>query len=271
MKTPGAASRTVPITGLRNHYLRIGRPGVSTRKRLEECDQLAADATPLLDEFLDAVRELEIYDNRKEGFYPRKGRLDPQDRRRDKGTTDVTECLRRGPVTVRGVDAPYEFTYLHREVNPLRTTRGKFVDGTAATRSGKGGIDYVALLAGSPPSPILGEIKFGGDKDVYYAFVQLLTYLSEISSVAQAERANKFLFEGKLVVPSRFDVHILLWDYNDRGNDKKKIIESTRRLATAFKAGLTASVGARHPLGRVLCLRPTTQEFAGSLDLVWSA
>ena len=268
--TRDSATRAVPITRLRQRYLRLGKRGVSTGRRHKECEQLAGEVTPLLDEFLEAVRELERYDSRSEGFDPGKGRLDPKERKRNSGTVVVTNCLAAAhPISVPNL-APYEFEYLHREVNPLRTTRGKFVDGTPATRSGKGGIDYVALLDGRSPTPILGEIKFKSDKDAYYAFVQLLTYLSELSSKAQFTRANKFLFKCKLVYPVRFDLHILLWEYNDRG-EKGPIIDSTYQLAVAFKARLTAAMGASCTLGRVLCLRNPPEAFAGTLNLVWSA
>ena len=92
----------------------------------------------------------------------------------------------------------------------------------------------------------------------------------ELSSKAQFTRANRFLFKRRLVYPARFDLHILLWDYNDRGQ-KGPIINDTCRLATAFKARLTAAVGASCTLGRVLCLKEPPGTFAGALDLVWSA
>src|SRR5437867_1755115 len=142
---PDASLRAVPITRLRQRYRRLGQRGVSTRQRHEECDQLTTEVTPLLCEFLEAVHLMERYDNRREGFYPSKGRLSSEDRHRDAGTVVVTNRLRKGPVVVPAL-APYVFRYLQREVNPLRTTRGRFVDGTPATRSGKGGIDYLALL-----------------------------------------------------------------------------------------------------------------------------
>jgi len=268
--TPDSTTRAVPITCLRKRYDRLGQTGVSTRERHNECTQLAREVTPLLDEFLDAVHDLESYDNRCEGFYPEEGRLDPKARKPDGGTGVVTDRLAaHHPVAVSKL-VLYEFEYMHREVNPLRTTRGKFVDGTPATPTGKGGIDYVALLDGRSPTPILGEIKVGSDKDAYYAFVQLLTYLSELSSKAQITRANKFLFNSRLVDPVRFDLHIMLWNYNDRGQ-KGPIIDATCRLAATFKARLAAAVGASSTLGQVLCLRDPPGTFAGALDLVWSA
>ncbi len=263
--TRDSATRTVPITRLRQRYLRLGKRGVSTGKRHEECEQLAGEVAPLLEEFLEAVHLMKSYGNRKEDFYPRGTRVS---KRRKQGTVGVTDLLERGPVAVPEL-APYVFQYLHREVNPLRTTHAGMVRGARAPWSGAGGLDYVGLLQGEPLTPILGEIKVGSDKDAYYAFVQLLTYLSELSSKAQFTRANRFLFRKRLVYPVRFDLHILLWDYNDRGQ-RGPVIDSTCRLAAAFKARLAAAVGASCTLRRVLCLRNPSGSFAGALNLVWS-
>jgi len=136
--TRDSAMRAVPITRLRKRYDRLGKPGVSTRDRHKECARLADEVTPLLDEFLAAVHDLESYDNRCEGFYPGEGRLNPRERKREGGTGVVTDRLAAHHRVAVPKLAPYEFEYLHREVNPLRTTRGRFVDGTPATRSGKG-------------------------------------------------------------------------------------------------------------------------------------
>jgi hypothetical protein len=261
------STRVVPITKLRRRYQRLGQRGVSTKHRHQECGALCADATQLVEEFQEAIREMQVYDNRKEGFYPGKGRLNPEDRDRDEGTVIVTDRLASGLVSIPKLKS-YAFTYLHREVNPLRTTRGTFSDGLPATRTGKGGLDYVAMLDGSLSTPILGEIKAGSDKDPYYAFVQLLTYLSELSTEAQFERANKHLFNGKLAYPARFDLHILLADFNDRG-ERGPIIESTRRLVKRFRAQLSSQE--KSPaLGRVLCLTTTMRSFQGTLDLLWA-
>lgn len=80
------------------------------------------------------------------------------------------------------------------------------------------------------------EKKVNSDADAYYAIVQLLTYLSELSSDAQTTRASRFLFNSGLEVPARYDLHILLGDYNNR---RKK-----GPLAEATKSGLPLQGGA---------------------------
>jgi hypothetical protein len=257
------ADRVVPITQLRRRYIRLKSPGVSTEQRQRECGALVADAAPLVCEFVSAIGDWRTYDNRLEDFYPRKGRRIPKSR----GAVVVTDLLsKNGPLSVPALQ-PYAFRYLHREVSPFRTTRGHFDDGTLASRSGLGGIDYVALLEAQPAVPILGEIKVGGDADAYYAFVQLLTYLSELSSEAQTARASQLLFDGVVGFPARYDLHILLADYNDRGK-KGPLVEATRSLVARFRAALS-STQAPQVLGRVLCLRMNTKAFTGSLDLLW--
>lgn len=267
-QTPGA--NKVPITGLRKRYLRLGYPGVSTRQRRQECDELTSDVTPLVNEFVKALDELRSYDRREDPFYPDHQRKTTA--RLKKGATEMFGKLEEQgqPVSVLGIPA-YSFIIVDREINPLRTVGVRSPDGTPASRKGRvgGGLDYVGLLEGPSRTPILGEIKAGSDKDTYYAFVQLLTYLSELSTPAQLARANKHLFKGKLAYPARYDLHILLADYNDRGQ-RGPIIESTHNLAVALKVGLTAAVGGGHTLGRVLCLKATVRDFADSLEVIWA-
>jgi len=248
-----------PTTKLRRRYHRIGERGFSTNDRRRECDSLCEDAGPLVDEFIEALRELEAYDNREEAFNP-----EEQQRKGpgDVGTGTVIQKLRDRPVSVPALK-DYRFEYVARELSPLRTTQAR------APRSGTGGLDYVAILDSDSPTPILGEIKVAGDKDAYYAFVQLLTYLSEIASAAQTERANKFLFKNaKIVYPATYDLHILLADFNDRGG-KGPITTSTHVLAKSFKKLLDGRSERPHHVGRVMCLRMDAKMFDGMLGLEW--
>ncbi len=67
---------------------------------------------------------------------------------------------------------------------------GTYSHGGKATSTGRGGIDYVARTRGATPIPIVGEIKVGSDKDPLYTLIQLLAYVSELCSDAQAARAR---------------------------------------------------------------------------------
>lgn len=161
----------------------------------------------------------------------------------------------------------YRFTYMNRELSPLRIEKAN------QPSSGAGGIDYIGRTKGRP---ILGEIKVDNDANPFYAFVQLLTYLSELATPHQIQRANRHKEFGlELGVPQAFDLHILLADFNDRG-EKGELIEPTKRLAEQFKERLHA----RHPeaaayVGNILCIGMNSHAFAESntanLKCIWAA
>ena len=177
----------------------------------------------------------------------------PDTRSAKTGTNPVAGALAKAsPLTVTTPSAaPYEFTFLHREVPHLRAA-------TRAEQRDKGWIDYVARTG---DSPILGEIKWKGDKNPFYAFVQLLTYLSEIATPAQIERSVRHdLFGPDLPPVPVFDLHIVLANFNDRG-EKGKLIGPTQQLASAFKKRLLSD----HPatatcLGQILCITAKIDE-----------
>jgi hypothetical protein len=268
--TDDRIAECVPCTTLRKRYLRL--KNMDTKARLTECETLISDVSPLVHEFVKAAGELGGYDRREDRFYPEGQRKTTPHVK--KGATEMFGSLRRQPVTVPDIPS-YTFRITDREINPLRTIGVRALDGTSVSRKGRagGGLDYIGLLEGSAAIPILGEIKAGVDNDTYYAFVQLLTYLTELSTPAQLARANKYLFGERLRLnePIRFDLHVLLADYNAKGKEKQAILQGTRLLAKAFRTKMEGIMGARHSLGLVLCLRTSMSTFAGSLELVWPA
>jgi len=263
--TKALEMRIVPLTKMRERYFALKAPGMNVSTRTAECDKLLNDVSPLVSDFVSAVRtwRSSSYDLREEPFYPLGTRRVPKQR----GTIIVTDHLKKQKAISLTSSSPCSFTYRDREISPLRTPRGRFSDGSLATRSGLGGIDYVGVTLDETPIPVLGEIKVESDADPFYAFVQLLTYLSELCSDAQTARASKFLFGGQVSSATSWDLHILLADFNDRG-ERGPLIERTNDLVAKFKAGL-ASRGERNPIGRVRCLRMATATFNGSLDETW--
>lgn len=91
-----------------------------------------------------------------------------------RSTAEFARALEGGVHAAR--DRPdLGFRYLEREVSPLRG----------------GGVERRAmdlLLLSSDGTPILGEFKRGPDSLPYYALIQLLVHLVELSSPAQRER-----------------------------------------------------------------------------------
>jgi len=254
-------SRTVPQTRLRGRYKSLSKV-VAESKRA--CDRLLIDVTPLRDEFLEAVGAWKADDLRSERFHAPNTRRVPKTR----GTTIVTNLLKNGDICV-SAPVPYTFRYIDREISPIRTPNGHFADGTTARTSGSGGIDHIGMIEGAPCIPVLGEIKYANDAEPFYAFIQLLTYLSELSSEAQLARASHFLFNDRISYPTSWDLHILLADFNDRGS-RGRLIKDTIDLAAKFKTAM-APYREAALLGRISCLRMGTKPFDGSLALEWEA
>lgn len=174
----------------------------------------------------------------------------PDSRDNDDGTNPVTKAMANAsPITITiSPEMNHEFKYVNREVPHLRAA-------TEMEEHAGAWIDYVAH---SKNRPILGEIKWEDDKNSFYAFIQLLTYLSEIATPRQIERSLKHnLFGDCFTALTAFDLHIFLCNFNDRGM-KGPLIELTHELASAFKYRLQND----HPdasacLGNVFCISGT--------------
>lgn len=162
----------------------------------------------------------------------------------------------------------YRFSYCNREIPPLRTA------GRGLPYSGRGGLDYVGYREsnGQPRTPVIGEIKLDADADPFYAFIQLLAYLSTLITTAQIERANRWeLFGGPIGEQPAFDLHILLVDFEEE-SEKMPLMDQTRQLAEKFKATIADRpdklVGGR--VGEILCLRMEQAQFEAEKDTALS-
>jgi hypothetical protein len=171
----------------------------------------------------------------------------PGTRGNQAGRNPVANVMAKAPrlkVTTSS-EKTYDFTFLQRELPHLRAM-------TKKEQKDFGWIDYVGRTT---LRPILGEIKWKGDKNTFYAFVQLLTYLSEMATPNQIERSVRHdLFGKDIPAITTFDLHIFLANFNDRG-EKGKLIELTRELASAFKERLQKDYPKTATcLGNVFCI-----------------
>lgn len=239
------------MTQLKSLYRSLGL--FSTRGQAAICEDLAGRPSVLADCFADALSENTKRPSIDQPFLPTnaeavRNAIGPEDRNDNR----IYYRLLAGDCAV--VPTPtgdYSYKVIARQVPPLREA------GNDRPHSGRGGVDYVGIAG---RSPVLGEIKLGGDQNPFYALIQLLVYLSEMATEPQIERAKKHLFgEAQVIDPSpSFDLHILLADFNDRGS-KGKLISATNQLVTGFRGELLVrnpSVGAR--LGNILCMKLET-------------
>lgn len=245
---------------------------LSTASRTSVCNDLIRRPQKLVDLFLESRADRLDYANVDQPF------IDPislQNRTpitaESTGTNYVVYLLQQQPPLIKdesGDQLGYSFQYAEREVPPLRITDA------GLPSSGGGGIDYIAHRTDSPnPAPILGEIKRHDDKDAFYAFVQLLTYLSSMGTPSQIARANEHSTFGAAIGDSpRFDLHILLADFNDRG-ERGPLIELTHQLASLFRQKLESQIEYPDVLGEIMCLKMDTAHYAEaevkSLSLIW--
>jgi hypothetical protein len=219
----------------------------STAEQSEKCSMLLEQlvdckADNLARHFADAVEANQAIVRIERGFIP-------DTRGVSTGRNPVVEAMAGVPELTVEIPhaAPYKFAFLSREVPHLRAMTSREQEQT-----GKGWIDYVGR---TQDRPILGEIKWKDDKNPFYAFIQLLTYLSEIATANQITRSIQHrLYGDDIPITPTFDLHILLVNFNDRGA-KGRLIWPTRDLAEALKKCLKEDGRVRvNLLGDVLCL-----------------
>lgn len=95
-----------------------------------------------------------------------------------KSTAEFASALKREPVHQVAGHPKLSFSYLEREPSPLR--------GSGLDRR-----HMDLLLLSSDGRPILGELKRGADNLPYYALIQLLLHLVELSNPSQRERLRQ--------------------------------------------------------------------------------
>lgn len=257
----------VPTPKLRELYSTLSLCSTNTHRSI--CADLLrvrkndAPGRKLADLFQGALtsRENTGFDARQEAFVP-------GDRKGDRGTNPTTNAMKKAPGQImRAIGGrPYGFRYHQREVPILRkTTAGRHP-------AGKAWIDCVGMSDAG--RPVLGEIKWGSDKNAFYGFIQLLTYLTEIGTpnqIARARRHNLFgTWAGETIA---HDLVILLVNAKRKGK-KWNLMKDTESLAVSFVDRLRMLYPeAAAVLGNIVCLYAQVDEheetFAGELETLW--
>ena len=249
-------------TFLRDLYVQLGT--LSTRDQTEVSRDLlkqfeATGSDNLAGHFVNSLRENYAFNQITQPFIP-------LTRGKKTGRNPVVKVMKLMPWMSFSLPstAEYEFKFLQREIPHLRAL-------TKREQKNKAWIDYVARTSSRP---ILGEIKWRDDKNPFYAFIQLLTYLSEMATPNQIQRAVKHkLFEDDIEVISPFDLHILLVNFNDRG-EKGPLIDLTQRLARAFSNRvIELNPDVAKCVGSILCISGHIEgesQFFSSLTCRWA-
>jgi hypothetical protein len=208
------AKKIVPSTKLRALYeaLKSLHLSTDTQKCIMQDLLRKGNHKGLVNLFDESYNHIEsTYDNINEPiFSPNAKRKPIIGTTSIKSTNDIiSQFLSNNKVIV---DPPeYDFDYIEREVSPLRTSNAIYANNLPARRSGTGGLDFIGWNT-LRNLPVLGEIKVRDDQNPFYALIQLLTYLSEISTPKQIDRINNYKHFGpanSLSTNTKFYLYII--------------------------------------------------------------
>lgn len=228
--------KNIPITKLRNFYESLAKLGLASDTQLSIVKDInrADKYNRLISLYTESKTHFAEYANIDEPFLPddlahRKSLPDPDEIEIILTTRDVISVFQKNP-EINVDDSGYSFTYKEREVPTCRTPKTEFEAGIK--KSGSGGIDFIGFNCKNR-LPIFGEIKVGGDQNTFYALIQLLTYLSELSTPNQIERIiknNPFGNISEFQSKKSFYLYILLV-FEKYGKLKEQILTETQILA----------------------------------------
>lgn len=228
--------KEIPTTKIRDFYKLLGKFSTETHKAILADFSRKENVKHLLEIYKESKKHFSKYCNIEDNFVSDSIRkpIVQKPTINFSGTNDVV-CLFERMKVVRIVsNSNLNFTYKNREISTLRTKGAKFDTLTSGKRSGQGGLDFIGYNI-NDQIPILGEIKVNGDKNAFFALIQLLTYLSELSTENQINRINKhnlFKFPSKkqLNIETKFYLYIVFADFQF-SDIQREIFESTKILA----------------------------------------
>jgi hypothetical protein len=245
--TPGSSRRLlVPETPLRRFYRSIdfgGNPAdrfALLQQRLERTHG-PAGAEFLAELFVRSEGAMSYYDNDEPSFFPKKGRT--LERKDNSGARLLVDFVAAGAMEF-AKECP-QFSYVSREVCPLRTLQSCFEDGTSATSSGSGGCDLLLLSERKQLLPAVGEIKAATEQvGLTFALIQGLVYAAELASTSQWRRLGRAfpLLQNVCTAQLRpcLDV-VILCQYSPQGKRLPDDRDLALRLAEQLQADPTMS------------------------------
>lgn len=263
------SKRIIPKTKLHYFYDSLRRRRVSGQ--LNICENLMKNPECLLSLYTNACNDLSRYSNVEEGFVSVSNkRKQLKFSRIIKNTPQLLalfEIQRDLKVDRNGA---LDFKYIEREINPLRTTRSIFETGIPGSSSGGGGLDFIGI--NKEYNPVLGEVKIKADQNAFYAFIQLLTYCSELFTKNQIERINRYHLFGEYKIESPCNLYIVLHKHNPNPTSETgQLIKKTENLAKTFKELLITekNLNSFQKVGCIACLETIIENGAVSFKKYW--
>jgi hypothetical protein len=239
--------KTIPVTKLRNFYDSLSKLGLTAQTQLCILKDInnADKYKRLIYLYEESKEHFKKYENIDEPFLPHSishRKPLPVNVETVSNTQDVISVLQEKQKRNNKiqVDFPaYDFIYLEREVPTCRATHAMTDEGVKG-KSGSGGIDFIGFNC-NDRLPVLGEIKVRSDQNTFYALIQLLTYLSELSTHKQIDRINRHnLFRDIPNLTEEGSFYLYLVSVNTNlGGIKNEILSNTQRLAIRLEKDIT--------------------------------
>lgn len=259
--------KIIPRTKLHYFYDSLSRYPI--KSQIVICENLKENLHCLLHLYIDACKDFSRYSNIKEAFvhFPKKRKPLKISRNITK-TTDLLALLDNQKELKVKNSCNLSFEYIEREINPWRTRGTMFENGVLGKRSGTGGLDFIGINKNN--NPILGEVKIKNDKNAFYAFIQLLTYCSELFTKNQIERIKSQHLFGKYKIEPPVSLYIVLHEHNPEGATHQ-LIEKTSNLAKSFQEEIISekSLNSFQKIGHIACLESIVVNRALSFVKCW--
>lgn len=128
------------------------------------------------------------------------------------------------------------------------------------------GLDYVALVPGSIPTPVLGVLDRQPGTTPYILLMRALCCLAEVAPAPHLERVNRELFKGGLLAGTRFDLHLVLRSA-PADEAARALGQLTHDLAEGFCQAIADEWQFPDLLRRICCVCAE----GGRLRIDWSA
>ena len=222
----------IPITKLRNFYDSLSKLSLSTITQLNIVKDINRkdNYKKLISLYEESKKHFAEYKNIDEAFLPGSYRKPlPIEVATISNTQDVISVFQERNPEIKVGDSEYNFNYIEREVPTHRVTK---TNSKAGRKSGAGGIDFIGFNCKNS-FPILGEIKVKSDQNAFYALIQLLRYLSELSTPNQIDRIKEHnLFKNNFTFTYKTSFYLYILLVSEKiGNKKNELLKETQELA----------------------------------------
>jgi hypothetical protein len=189
--------RLLPRSALEGLYR--GLDGVGQDAQVLRANEFVVHPDRLSETIATSVEQLAGYDNQHEAFYPEvdaaetRRSLPPLEADIPGSTVKVASLLTSRPAWKAG--RTQAFGYVDRELRPMRTTGGaKYQDAATGAYLPASGTPLLDLLLvdAADRTPIVGEVKIGGDQNLFYALIQGLMHVAALANTHQRTRLARF-------------------------------------------------------------------------------